>query len=530
MKTTILSFLLVLSFSVFGGDIDGYDSDSQDYYTCDESFDSDAEESDGEFEGDDSDPENFDGRDYQKTDQPGCSRQTLVRSWTYRGLQGVCFATGITTIATGVYCYVSSDKSEDESNFTTICEHLTNGVCKIATGFMVGHFTSMVPSILPNIAQKLGLKNRECLGGLLFVQDCFASRMFSLCMKSIGDAVGLTGAEASEVPKALQGTCPAKYDWSSPQEVVDKFCSTKMCHEECEDLVTHGVINPSVSMPTAYSVNLVFVNAEYRSKAKGPFFFGCGKHSTQVEDFEDRLVSSIGNWAKEYPESPICLWLDFKLVAKNVIENSRAHVCQRLLAKNLPTVNVHLKDLRLIPSISEQSDVFSAATPVYTRANLARIFATLHSVINSGSKYGIYSDLDIEAPLPDVLFSSDNLHRIDRFSVGLVRSYKYGWENSFFVLKEGSYELFKHALLDRCIKDLKQGIVPARIGPDFVYASHLFLFLGLANIHFPIYGEFLQGLMDDGTYDVKYLWPVIAEVLIEIGRDMHMPRKPFSCK
>ncbi len=145
----------------------------------------------------------------------------------------------------------------------------------------------------------------------------------------------------------------------------------------------------------SYSVNLMWVND--KENDNNTYIF--------PEEKAFGFIKIASEWAKCNPQSSnVCIWYDSKFVNHNQVVNTNTLI-QKKYEKVLGC-GLLCKDLRDIPLVKENEDVFSNKMPVYFRVDLLRAVIADHLINNEQAKgYIVYSDFNVPWLSYDQLFN-----------------------------------------------------------------------------------------------------------------------------
>lgn len=200
----------------------------------------------------------------------------------------------------------------------------------------------------------------------------------------------------------------------------ETLCTEKK--ESCE------IIHQS-NQKTNYSINLMWI-AKQLDSTKNDIF-----NSPDEVTLKSKFLDPIFLWAEKNPKIHIRVWYDSHFVSEKSIKNTQMKI-DEMISKNNDTQGlIQLTDLREIPLLSQEAEIFSEKTPLYFRADLLRIIATLYSLSTSKSdSYFVYADFDVSPMSKSELFDQETLDNLKKF--GIVLTYTDdGYENSFHIVK-----------------------------------------------------------------------------------------------
>jgi hypothetical protein len=167
-----------------------------------------------------------------------------------------------------------------------------------------------------------------------------------------------------------------------------------------------------------YDVNVMWINKELKKEQKG------------ISPENDTFIATILGWAKCNENGIVNVWFDSQSTSAEAIKNTQAKLNKY---SGIATIApIALKDIRSLPEVQENSDVFSTKMPVYFRVDLARSIV-LHNAIcdKESTYYSVYSDLDIVPISREYLFDSETLSDLKQHGIVMAK-YNEPWWVSFY--------------------------------------------------------------------------------------------------
>lgn len=243
---------------------------------------------------------------------------------------------------------------------------------------------------------------------------------------------------------------------------------------ESEDIKT--------SSPLSYSVNFMWINRSLNENQK---YIHPAKNKKSLK--EDCL-KNIFQWALDNPEAEVNFWFDSALIPEQGIKNTEK-IINKFIQKNPNAASIKLKDIRDFPKVKKHPEVFSDKTPVYFRADLLRVIATLHTLNHDKDSYFVYADLDIPSLTSQQLFDKKTVKKLSQQGIVVARDGFAGFENGFHMAcahKENLLKAMKSMLIKLNIKRAKNALRgnfscykskdPRRCLGDIVYKSYSDMF------------------------------------------------------
>lgn len=203
------------------------------------------------------------------------------------------------------------------------------------------------------------------------------------------------------------------------------------------------VISTASQAVERYSVNLMWLDFSPERDAK--------------QFMSDENIDRVRGWrAKTGRAADVSLWYDGEHTFDEALSTTKA-IFARDGAANQNLADVHFKNIRALPEVAENPDVFSTKTPGYFRADLTRVIAAYHGVENDREAVFVYADLDVAPMSKSELFDDETKENLRDFGIVLARGGHKGYENSFQMTayKENLQKALKVALIDISIARAK---------------------------------------------------------------------------
>ncbi len=175
---------------------------------------------------------------------------------------------------------------------------------------------------------------------------------------------------------------------------------------------------------TVYTINLMWINASLN------------EHQRYIHPSEtpEKLLENLHNvfiWAHQNPESIVNIWFDGELSTVLAIKNTQACI-NEYLAQNPNFAPIILRDVREISDVIKNNAIFdNPLIPVYFRADLLRVMATVHAISLGETECFVYADLDVVPPLKEKLFNQETKERLEKYGIVVAEGGHLGFENSF---------------------------------------------------------------------------------------------------
>lgn len=143
----------------------------------------------------------------------------------------------------------------------------------------------------------------------------------------------------------------------------------------------------------SYSINLMWIN----SKADQAGRFVCAGQTNQGMQV---TFNQLRKWSIANPDAIVNFWYDSSLTNPQAIQNMQ----DELMYLSLETGGeIKLRDIREIPFIQNNSDLFQSTLPVYFRIDYLKLIIGLYLMEDEGQDSVVYTDLSIGANVEKVL-------------------------------------------------------------------------------------------------------------------------------
>jgi len=144
---------------------------------------------------------------------------------------------------------------------------------------------------------------------------------------------------------------------------------------------------PAATSIEKYSINLMWINTtsdpdrKYISSAKS------------ADEFKTKVIIPVCKWAKSNPGAAVILWYDSFYTTPASVTASRQILDSTLV--ECGNLHAQLRDIREIPIVHMNPDVFSDQTPVYFRVDLLKPIIIVDSIERGKNDAAIYTDLEV---------------------------------------------------------------------------------------------------------------------------------------
>lgn len=192
-----------------------------------------------------------------------------------------------------------------------------------------------------------------------------------------------------------------------------------------------------------YTINLMWINRVFEPDQKYIH------PSIDQHELEVNLLNTAFKWATLNPNATVCIWYDSAFITPQAVQNTQEIINTYKCA--CPSACVELKDVRDLPMVQAYPEIFSDKLPVFFRADLLRLIASVH-LLKESNVCGcfIYADLDIKPISHAELFNSQTIKDLQEFGIIVDEEQysPYGFENSFHILSN------QNALLMQAIEQM----------------------------------------------------------------------------
>lgn len=135
------------------------------------------------------------------------------------------------------------------------------------------------------------------------------------------------------------------------------------------------------TMPNNHTINIMWLN----QKASSNQYVYPDKVANQISDY-------VSNWTRENPGIEITLWYDSQTTTPEQVSNTE-HAFS-----NQSGLTLRLHDIRRIPIVRENPDIFSSLIPIYFKIDILKMMICLDQIEKDPKvQYAFFSDIDVEA-------------------------------------------------------------------------------------------------------------------------------------
>lgn len=218
------------------------------------------------------------------------------------------------------------------------------------------------------------------------------------------------------------------------KDLISMLEEQYVTEQEAIDLVKYGydemIGNPILFLrareeikANQYSINLLWIHKDSLNTPG---------HLMGSNDplFTRHVINPLKDWQSKQPDANLNFWYDGNAVkATNIAETEKL-----LKSSGLDLKTIRLKDIRTIPYVAVNPDLFDRKLPVYFRVDLAKAVIADYVLREQGLPFVVNADSDIAAVVRSQLFDDPTLVALKSigYSFGTARMAEE--ENSFIIL------------------------------------------------------------------------------------------------
>lgn len=186
-----------------------------------------------------------------------------------------------------------------------------------------------------------------------------------------------------------------------------------------------------------YTINLMWISKDL--KQENPYVI-----QPKDKSVLEKYISAPCIWAIKNPESTVQFWYDSELTSQDTIDRTKSAVAFRM--RNCPkSAPIVFRDIRELQHVKDHPEVFSSKTPVYFRADLARVIAGYEEVQKTKSNF-VYADLDVKPMYKNDLFDDETKRHLAIYGMVMTKTSEdclQEYENSFYILSPHEEDMLK---------------------------------------------------------------------------------------
>jgi len=198
-----------------------------------------------------------------------------------------------------------------------------------------------------------------------------------------------------------------------------------------------SVSNQKYIIPQKYTINLMWINRKLNENQQYIY------PASNENELSKLFLRHIFKWALVNKNSTVHLWFDSMLTPAAAVKNTHLLI-KNYLQAHPDVAPIILRDVRELPYVMANPEVFSDKTPIFFRVDLLRVIAQVHDITTGVTPYFVYSDLDIDPLSREEIFDEETLHKLQTF--GIVMAYHpiwQGFENSFSIVSNHNAQLLE---------------------------------------------------------------------------------------
>ena len=185
-------------------------------------------------------------------------------------------------------------------------------------------------------------------------------------------------------------------------------------------LLQAGLFHALFALQPDYSINLMWINSALATDQQ---------YVVPARDKNEllRKLKHVVSWAHLHPKNEVNLWYDSHQVPISAVSHTQ---------EELPLKRITLQDVRSIPEVEKHSSIFGSDMPVYFRADLLRILATMHVLHREPSCHArfVYADLDVVPLTRGDLFDATTNKLLDKYGFVVGGGECSYYENGFHIM------------------------------------------------------------------------------------------------
>lgn len=167
--------------------------------------------------------------------------------------------------------------------------------------------------------------------------------------------------------------------------------------------------NIESKVPESYSINLLWTNKTVNAAYK--YISTAG---TQHE-FVDKLITPVFKWARANHSADVFLWFDSAHTTPEQIQNSQKLLESQKKLQNIK--NVKMRDVREIPIVEANYDVFSDFVSLYYRIDILKLIILVYSIECEKYDSAIFTDLEVG----DERANKDRMNKEELFEASVMK-------------------------------------------------------------------------------------------------------------
>lgn len=186
-----------------------------------------------------------------------------------------------------------------------------------------------------------------------------------------------------------------------------------------------------------YTINLMWINRKLNETQQYIY------PASNEKELSKKFLNYIFKWASVNQSSIVYLWFDSALTPPTAIKNTEKLITE-YIKKHQEIAPIILRDVRKLPYVKTNPEVFSDKIPIFFRVDLLRVIAQVHDISVGITPYFVYSDIDINPLAQEEIFDKETTQKLQTF--GIVMMYHpiwQGFENGFSIVSNNNAHLLK---------------------------------------------------------------------------------------
>jgi len=196
--------------------------------------------------------------------------------------------------------------------------------------------------------------------------------------------------------------------------------------------------NLPVKTSCKYSVNLMWINSVLNTNQ---LYIHPSENET---DLHKNFLNYIFKWAAVSKGSTINLWYDGLLTPATAVANTCRLIYEKKITGLAPIL---LRDIRQIPKVAQNPDIFGENVPVYFRSDILRPIIALYLLNNRETHCCVYFDLVVEPLSQEQIFDVETCQNLHQYGIVMAHNNE--------VLSQHSYENYCQIISDDNMNLLK---------------------------------------------------------------------------
>jgi hypothetical protein len=197
-----------------------------------------------------------------------------------------------------------------------------------------------------------------------------------------------------------------------------------------------------------YNINLMWINANQQEEQEYIY------PSCQDNAFGKEYLNKILSWARKNPAVILYIWFDSYVIkdTDKVISQTQHIIAQESQSISHNMAKIELRDIRDLPIVRNNPEIFSEKIPIYFRVDLLRNIITKELLEHEPTTRCVYADFDVQPMNETTLFDQNTVSILEKKHFVMAYEHnKFKFENTFQVFAYN--ETVIEALQSRIIQD-----------------------------------------------------------------------------